>query len=96
MTLDVVKKYFDEEDMYHGFSGEHPLKVHFDECCGMAFVKRAHKSVLEIVFRCTQFGGAHIVRECRENCPKFAMCKQISTVLEKEAIIETLYPMISE
>lgn len=96
MTLDIVKKYFEEDDMYHGFNGDHPMKHHFEECQGIAFVSRAKKSVLEIVFRCARFGGAHIVRECKDNCPNFKLCPQISTVLEKEAILESLYPIITE
>lgn len=96
MNLETVQRYFKEDDMYCCFTSEHPLKKHFDACEGFAFVKRTDKDILEIVFRCTQFGGGHIVRECHDNCSKFAVCQQISTVLEKEAILEALYPVTSE
>lgn len=96
MNLETVKRYFHEEDKYCGFTGDHPLKHHFKECGGLAYVRRTDKDIVEIIFRCNSFGGAHIVRECKENCPNFAMCGQISAVLAKEAIMETLYPMISE
>lgn len=96
MTLELVKKYFDDDDKFVGLRGEHPLKPHFDACGGIAYIKRVRKDLREIVFRCTTFGGAHVVRECKDNCPNFKMCAQITLVREKEAVFESLYPMIAE
>lgn len=96
MTLELVRRYFEDEDTFHGFGSNHPLTHHFKECGGTAYISRAKKDVKEIVFRCNEFGGAHVIRECKDNCPKFALCRQITIVREKEAILESLFPMIAE
>lgn len=88
MKLELVKKYFDEEDKMCILSKNHPLKDLFEKCSGTSYVKRFESGKKEMFFHCSKFGSLHIVRECKDNCPDFVLCNQIRDVMDVESVIE--------
>lgn len=91
MDLKTVKKYFRDEDKLCYLVGNHPLKLFFEKCNGIAYVKRFKSETKEIMFVCDRFNDIHIARECSHSCSNYVLCKQIDKVKQAEVMLEMYY-----